>query len=41
MVNYSIDNEIIGGLIIKIEDTVIDLSLSAKIKDMEKQMVKG
>lgn len=36
---YAIKNDIIGGLIIKINDKVIDLSLASKIKNMEKQLI--
>ena len=39
--DYQIKDDIIGGLIIKLQDKVIDLSLKSKIKDMEKQLVKG
>ena len=35
---YLIQKEILGGLIIKIGDKIIDLSLNKKIKDMEKQL---
>ena len=35
---YKIDFDIIGGLIIKIQDKIIDLSLNKRIKDMEKQL---
>lgn len=35
---YKIDFDIIGGLIIKIQDKIIDLSLNKKIRDMEKQL---
>ena len=37
--NYQINNDIIGGLVIKIEDKVVDLSLKSKIKNMEKQLI--
>ena len=37
--NYEIDKDILGGLIIKIGDKIIDLSLTKKIKDMEKQLI--
>ena len=36
---YQTDKTIIGGLIIKIQDKIIDLSISKKIKDMEKQLI--
>lgn len=35
---YQINNDIIGGLVIKIQDKVVDLSIKSKIKDMEKQL---
>lgn len=35
---YIIDKKIIGGLIIKIQDKIIDLSLKTKINDMKKQL---
>ena len=36
---YKIKKEIIGGLIIKIGDKIIDLSLNSKINNMEKQLI--
>ncbi len=36
---YKINEEIIGGLIIKIQDTFIDLSLENRIKTMKKQLI--
>lgn len=39
--NYMKDENILGGLVIKIGDKVIDLSLSSKITNMEKQLIKG
>ena len=36
---YIIQPDILGGLIIRIKDKIIDLSLKTKIKDMEKQLV--
>ncbi|MBQ7450717.1 ATP synthase F1 subunit delta [bacterium] len=36
---YKVKTDIIGGLIIKINDKIIDLSLAAKIKEMEKQLI--
>ena len=35
---YKIDTDILGGLIIKIQDKIIDLSLNKRIEDMEKQL---
>lgn len=37
--DYQINDDIIGGLIIKIKDKVIDLSLKSKITEMEKQLI--
>lgn len=37
--NYLVNQDIIGGLIIKISDKIIDLSLNKKIKDMERQII--
>lgn len=37
--NYLINQNIVGGLIIKINDKIIDLSLDTKIKDMERQII--
>ena len=37
--SYKIKKDIIGGLIIKIGDKIIDLSLASKINDMEKQLI--
>ncbi len=37
--NYEINENILGGLIIKIGDKIIDLSLAKKIKDLEKQLI--
>ena len=36
---YKIKKDIIGGLIIKINDKIIDLSLNTKINNMEKQLI--
>ena len=36
---YKTDKAIIGGLVIKIQDKIIDLSINKKIKDMEKQLI--
>lgn len=36
---YKTDKAIMGGLVIKIQDKIIDLSISKKIKDMEKQLI--
>ena len=36
---YKIKKEIVGGLIIKIGDKKIDLSLASKISNMEKQLI--
>lgn len=38
---YSIDPEIIGGIIIEIDDRIVDCSLLAKFKNMRKQLIKG
>lgn len=35
---YSTDKKIVGGLIIKMQDRIIDLSIHTKIKNMEKQL---
>ena len=37
--SYKIKKEIIGGLIIKIDGKIIDLSLVSKLNDMEKQLI--
>ena len=39
MPEYKIKSDIIGGLVINIKDTIIDLSLKEKIKKMEKQLI--
>lgn len=36
---YKIQSNIIGGLIIKVQDKIIDLSLNTKINNMEKQLI--
>ena len=36
---YKIKKNIIGGLIVKIGDKIVDLSLASKINDMEKQLI--
>lgn len=36
LLNYNLDEEILGGLVIKIEDKVIDLSLKAKFEELKK-----
>ena len=36
---YRIKEDIIGGIIIKINDKIIDLSLDKKIKNMERQII--
>lgn len=38
---YFVDNDIIGGLIIEIEDKTIDCSLKTKFNNMKKQLTKG
>lgn len=38
---YVVDNEIIGGLIIEIDDKTIDCSLKTKFNNMKKQLTKG
>lgn len=38
---YCVKEDILGGLVIKINDKIIDLSLSSKIKDMGKILIKG
>ena len=37
--SYRIKKDIIGGLLIKTGDKIIDLSLAKKIKEMEKQLI--
>ena len=37
--DYRIEEDIIGGLKIKIRDKIIDLSLKSKIENMEKQLI--
>ena len=36
LLNYNLDEEILGGLVVKIEDKVIDLSLKAKFEELKK-----
>lgn len=38
---YKINEEIIGGLIIEIDDKTIDFSLKTKFENMKKQLTKG
>ena len=38
---FKVDEDIIGGLIIEIEDKTIDCSLRTKFKNMKKQLTKG
>lgn len=38
---FTVNNDIIGGLIIEIEDKTIDCSLKTKFKNMKKQLTKG
>ena len=38
---YVISSDIIGGLVIEIDDKTIDCSLKAKFDDMQKQLTKG
>ncbi len=38
---YQIDKEIIGGIIIEIEDKTIDCSIKTKFENMKKQLIKG
>ena len=38
---YVVDTDIIGGLVIEIEDKTIDCSLRNKFDNMQKQLVKG
>lgn len=38
---FYIDKQIIGGLIVEIEDTTIDCSLRTKFSNMKKQLTKG
>ena len=38
---YVISSDIIGGLVIEIEDKTIDCSLKAKFDNMQKQLTKG
>ena len=37
--NYKYDPSLIGGLIIKIESTMVDTSIKSKLKQLEKKMV--
>ena len=37
--NYKYDPSLIGGLIIKVESTMIDTSIKSKLKQLEKKMV--
>ena len=36
LLNYNLDDSILGGLVVKIEDKVIDLSLKAKFEELKK-----
>ena len=38
---YQINPEIIGGLVIELEDKTIDCSLKTKFENMKKQLTKG
>lgn len=38
---YEVNSEIIGGLIVEIEDKTIDCSLKTKFENMKKQLTKG
>ena len=35
-INYNLDEEILGGLVVKVEDKVIDLSLKTKFENLKK-----
>lgn len=39
VLNYTLDKDIIGGLVIKTEDKVIDLSLKSKFETLKKQSI--
>ncbi len=41
MPEYKVENDIIGGLIIEIDDKTIDCSLKTKFENMKKQLTKG
>ena len=41
MPEYKIDSDIIGGLIVEIEDKTIDCSIKTKFDNMRKQLTKG
>ena len=36
-----LDDSVIGGFIVKIKDTVIDLSIKTQLEKMRKQLVQG
>ena len=36
LLNYNLDESILGGLVVKVEDKVIDLSLKAKFENLKK-----
>ena len=38
---YQVNPDIIGGLIIEIEDKTVDCSLKTKFENMQKQLTKG
>ena len=39
--NYKYDPSLIGGLIIKVESTMIDTSIKSKLKQLETKMVEA
>ena len=38
---YQVNSDIIGGLIIEIDDKTVDCSLKTKFENMKKQLTKG
>ncbi len=38
-ITYTIDNSILGGLVVKYEDNIVDLSLRKKFENLKKQVI--
>ena len=39
--DWGVDNEIIAGLIFKIDESIIDNSVRHKLEDLSKEIIKG
>ena len=37
--NYSVDESLIGGMVIRIKDRVVDSSVRTKLEEMKKQLL--